>query len=739
MPSTSNATHADTRMLSILRPGEMLRFVLAPDRERKIDFGLEGCSTDEAGSALFAERLSLVLGELRTNGYAFGGRLKELPSVRKRKRTRTAQRSRAWVEILPVSLPGIPARLDSLGFAAAKQGDTPAQPLRLPDLPASRGGCTLESPATLVAAIPEIELFEVEFIRADITEETVRVLEEALRLQLLTRQAAVPVDQPTLSQVFLASWLWHRTGWKVTARARLRGGCAAPVAPLEMIGRDLFACECEVISSRDSAEAHAAFDFRNADPRGWQFPPILPPPAAFDTIKATRLHNISLPELPTKGLRIGVAEGVDIRMPAETRDRHTYIVGATGTGKSVLMTRMIREDMKRGEGLILLDPHGDLYQAVKDSVPKNRRKDLFLLDPCDGNELPGLNILDIPSSPFRRRHAAFLVGELFRFFAEIWDMRQAGGPVFEMYFRNVLLLMCLQEIECSERNVGKPDGVRFECSPRGQVLAALVRDGRTKPGGQHANPSSGIEYPLSFADFMKVMANAEFRKALLARCSEKSVVQFWTEVAEKTSGDYRLANFVPYVACKINGLVQTGFVADMLCSRRNDIRIGERMDRGEIILVNLNKGLLGAYESRLLGTILMMEIFAASLSRSARPEAERRPVNVYVDEFQNFVSDNVAAMLSEARKFGLRLTLANQTLAQLKANSGRQDLLETVLGNVGNMILFRLGVPDAERLRSFIEPFSQQEMQELPNYHALVRLLTGQGPVRPLIMRTLAA
>jgi type IV secretory pathway TraG/TraD family ATPase VirD4 len=138
-----------------------------------------------------------------------------------------------------------------------------------------------------------------------------------------------------------------------------------------------------------------------------------------------------------------------------------------------------------------------------------------------------------------------------------------------------------------------------------------------------------------------------------------------------------------------------------------------------------------------LGTILMMEIFAAGLHRSQLPEKERRPANIYVDEFQNFVSDNVASMLSEARKFGLRLTLANQTLTQLRASAGRQDLLETVLGNVGNVILFRLGVPDADRLQLFTEPYTRQQMQELPNFHALARLLTAEGPVRPLIMKTL--
>jgi hypothetical protein len=186
----------------------------------------------------------------------------------------------------------------------------------------------------------------------------------------------------------------------------------------------------------------------------------------------------------------------------------------------------------------------------------------------------------------------------------------------------------------------------------------------------------------------------------------------------------------------LNALTQGGFVAQLLGAERDEFRFAERMDRREIMLFNLNKGLIGTYESRLLGTILMMQIFAAGLKRSLRPPSERRPVNIYVDEFQNFVSDNVASMLSEARKFGLRLTLANQTLAQLRSSPGRQNLLDAVLGNVGNMVLFRLGVPDAELLEPFTAPFTPAEMQRLPNFHAFARVLTSEGPTEPVVMRT---
>jgi len=693
MQTTPAIANLETRILSILRPGEMLRFVLIPDGERKIDFGIEGCSTSEAGNDLLAERLSLVLGEMRSNGYAYGRRLRSLPSRRPvRSRRNTARRSSAWVEIRPHTLSAVATRLDPLGFAVTTK-ETYPRSLLMPDLPPSLGGRTLESLANLVVSLPQIELFEVEFVRADLPETAMKALEEALRLQTITQRTIAQIDQSTLSQVFLASWLWHRTGWRVTARARLRSGDDVPVAPLEMIGRDLFVSECETVTSDAYAESESPLDLHNAYPRGWPFPPILPPPNAFDTLAASRLHNLSLPELPKGGVKIGIAEGSDVRLPAESRDRHTYIVGATGTGKTTLLKGMIIKDMERGEGVILLDPHGDLHSEIVDAVPKSRKGDLLIIDPTREDCRPGLNILDVQEEGhLRKRHTELLIGELIQCFREMWDAPEAFGPMFEVYFRNAIQLLTLRNGE-----------------------------------------------PLTIDSFERVFTDRDFRLGLYVDCLDSSTVSFWKNVADKTGGEASLTNITPYITCKMSPLTQGAFLTCLLKQPKDEVRLADRINRNPIILVNLNKGVLGVQESRVLGVILMAQIMSAGLKRSLMNRKDRRPVNVYVDEFQNFVSDNVASMLSEARKFGLRMTLANQTLAQLKAKAGRQDLLETVLGNVGNMILFRLGVPDAERLRSFIEPFSPQEMQELPNFHAMVRLLTPEGPVRPLIMKTLKA
>ena len=693
MQSTPAITNPEGRILSILRPGEMVRFVLVPDKERKIDFGIEGASTSEEGNALMAERLSLVLSEMRTCGYAFGRPTRKLPAVKMPETgRRRSRRSSAWVEIRPQSLAAVPSQIGPSGFTTPAPDDPPKRTLRVPDLPPSLAGRTLESPAALVAALPQVERFEIEFVRTDIPDTATKELEDSLRLQNVTQQAIAQIDQPTLPQVFLAYWLWHRTGWKVTVRALLNADQPVPVAPLEMIGRDLFVSECDVIARNAGDDAGGALDLRNAFPRGWPFPPILPPPGAFDALTASRLHNMSLPELPRTGLKIGIAEGVDVRLPEQSRDRHTYIVGATGTGKSTLLERMVKEDMDRGEGVIVLDPHGDLIKEIIKAVPKTRKGDLLIIDPTRENCRPGLNILDVQDGQLRKRHTELLVGELIQCFREMWDVPEAFGPMFEVYFRNAIQLMTLRSGE-----------------------------------------------PLTVESFDRVFSDKEFRSGLVEECADSGTAAFWKNVAEKAGGECSLANITPYITCKMSPLTQGAFLTCLLKQPKDEVRLADRINSNPIILVNLDKGVLGVQESRVLGVILMAQIMSAGLKRSLMSRKDRRPVNVYVDEFQNFVSDNVASMLSEARKFGLRLTLANQILAQLKAKAGRQDLLETVLGNVGNMILFRLGVPDAERLKSFIEPFSHQDMQELPNFHALVRLLTPEGPVRPLIMKTLKA
>ena len=682
----------ESRILSILRPGDLIRFVLRPNEERRIDVSVEGAPAAE-GDGLLAERLGLVLGELRGLGYLFGERRQ---SQRRAKAVKHPSRSGAgksrWVEIRPLAMELSSFGSGSMGFNAKQAAE--ATILRLPDLPNSIAGKLVESLVALLPDIPQVAALEIDFTKITLDGKFTKSLEEGLRLHSVARQMAIPgFDQPSVPETFLALWLSHQSGWRVAARVLMAGNVSIPVAALEMIGRDLFRCECAVVTTASVGARDGVLDLADCYPCGWPCPAILPAPDSTARLAAGCLHNAVLPDLPKTGMTIGKVEGAEVRLPMPARDRHTYIVGATGTGKSTLLARMIREDLRRGEGVILLDPHGDLFEQALASVPAARLKHLTIINPFHDEPPPGINFLDVGTSPRPAWRIRFMIGELLRFFEGVWDMRLVGGPMFEMYFRNALLLLADQ-------------GVRERSSH-------------------------------TLLHFASLLSDKEFRNHQLEVCRNEDVKGFWKNVAEKAGGDSSLANITPYIISKLELLTQSSFIREMIGRPKDTLRIREKMDRRQIVLCNLSKGALGVTESRLLGTMLLAQIFAAGLERGLQPSKQRKPVNIYVDEFQNFVSDNMASMLSEARKFGLRLVLANQTLGQLKANTGHQDLLETVLGNVGNMILFRLGVPDAEKLRLFIEPFSRQEMQELPNFHALARLMTPEGPIKPFIMQTL--
>lgn len=690
----------ESRMLSVLRPGEMIRFILRPNTGRGIEFEIEGAAAD-GGPGLLVERIELLLAAMRDRGYLFspvaetGGEKRRAAGRRCNGATeKTAPR---WVRIQPRSTVVSLRDGSGLGFdAGSKRHQRTGTEIRIPDFPVSLEPSLFECPASLIADRPEIEALEIDIIRWDLPQGCVETLGRALEAHEVAARAGDCglSDVPSVSQLFLALWLSERSGWQIRSRALLRPRWKKiPTGILELIGRDIFGCECEVSALEGGGEACAGgIDLSSSFPKGWSLPAILPSPRLFDALAADRLHNIRLPQLPNNGQVIGLAEGEEVRMPAETRDRHTYIVGATGTGKSTLLLRLIRHDLEAGESVVLLDPHGDLYQDVLGAIPDHRKADVITIDPTSILPPLGLNVLDFPQDLFFRRRAEILVGELIRFFQENWNCPEAFGPMFEIYFRNTLLLMIYQQAET-----------------------------------------------LTLLDFERVLTEKKFRGQLLVSCPEVSVRRFWTDIAEKAGGEAALANVVPYITSKVSPLTQGAFLSQLFGKEKDEVRLDERMNGNGIVLVNLNKGCLGPAESRLLGTLLTMQIFAAGLKRSLLPPDRRSPVNVYIDEFQNFVSDNAASMLSEARKFGLRMHLANQTLAQLKGGHGRQDLLETVLGNVGNMILFRLGVPDAERLSLFLEPFTRHQMQELPNYHALARILTPEGPVPPVVMRTLAA
>jgi hypothetical protein len=192
----------------------------------------------------------------------------------------------------------------------------------------------------------------------------------------------------------------------------------------------------------------------------------------------------------------------------------------------------------------------------------------------------------------------------------------------------------------------------------------------------------------------------------------------------------------PYITSKLNQFTNNALVRAVIGQSKSTVNFHEILGGGKILLVNLSKGLLSQMDAQLLGMLIMGKVFAAAMARSVSSNHYRKTF-MFVDEFGNFATDTAAYMLSESRKFGLSLTMAFQNLAQLNAKDGKQNLLESLLGNVGSLAFFRLGPMDADKLAAYTRPdFANEDLQDLPNHHAIARLLIDNHPARPFVFKT---
>jgi DNA helicase HerA-like ATPase len=384
-----------------------------------------------------------------------------------------------------------------------------------------------------------------------------------------------------------------------------------------------------------------------------------------------------------------VGRGRPVFLQEEDRRRHTFLLGATGTGKSTFLHHLVLQDLAAGAGLCLLDPHGDLHEAVLHGVD-GRHRDLVVIEVGDGGGAPGINVLEVEGDGRERsRTATFVSNEMIAILDCLYDLRDTGGPMFETYMRNSLLLAMENRI----------------------------------PG------STLLDIPLLFED-------AGFRERLLENCTNPYIVSFWRQQAERAGGDASLRNIAPYVTSKLNQFTHNALLRPIVGQARSTVDFRACMDEGKVVLVNLAKGLLGETSSRLLGMLVLGKLFAAAVGRSRIPAADRRPFHLFIDEAHAFSTSTAAHMMAEARKFGLHLTLATQTLAPV--GEGRsQELGEALLGNAGTLLLFRLGAPDAGKMERYTAPeLKARDLEDLPNFHVAARLLVDGRPTRPFVFRT---
>src|SRR3989344_3827151 len=416
------------------------------------------------------------------------------------------------------------------------------------------------------------------------------------------------------------------------------------------------------------------------------------PPSGTEPPKVKWLKSKDAPppsNLPGEGTLIGDSvfrgERKPVRITPQDRRRHVYVIGQTGTGKSTMLSNMIVEDIKAGKGVALIDPHGDLVDAVLGCIPKERAEDVMVFDPGDFQRPMGLNMLDYNQD--RPEERTFIVNEMQSIFNKLFPP-ETMGPMFEQYMRNALLLM--------------------------------MEDAANEP-------STMIEIPRIFTD-------ADYRQRKLDRIHNAVVIDFWEKEAVKAGGEASLANMTPYITSKFNNFISNDYMRPIIGQVKSAFNFRAAMDEGKILLINLSKGRIGDINAGLLGMVFTGKILMAALSRvDIADVTKRRDFNLYIDEFQNFTTDSISTILSEARKYRLTMTIAHQFIAQLE-----EKIRDAVFGNVGNIIAFRVGATDAEFLIKQFEPvFSQNDLVNIDNYSAYVKILTAGKTAKPFNIKTL--
>lgn len=391
--------------------------------------------------------------------------------------------------------------------------------------------------------------------------------------------------------------------------------------------------------------------------------------------------------VPEEGLLLGynLFRGAKkaIRLTEQDRARHIYIVGQTGTGKSVFMENLALQDMLEGRGFCFVDPHGDAAEKLLSMVPKERTEDVIYFSPADMDYPLGLNLFEF-QTPDQRD---FLIQEAINMLYKLYDPGRTGiiGPRYEHIFRNAALTVM-------------------------------------------AGPDGG-----SFVDIPKLFRDPAFVEKKLQHVTDQHVLEFWRKEVPQSQRSNEYGEVTSWFVSKFGAFLSNEMMRNIIGQTKSAFNLRDVMDEGKILLVNLSRGRTGNLNSQLLGMIFVMKFEVAAMSRADVPEEYRRDFSLYVDEFQNFATDSFADILSQARKYHLNLIVANQFSTQLK-----EEVRDAVFGNVGTVVSFRVGTEDAEFLAKQFQPvFNIDDLQFLPNYNTAVRMMIGGVPVQPFSMATL--
>lgn len=388
-------------------------------------------------------------------------------------------------------------------------------------------------------------------------------------------------------------------------------------------------------------------------------------------------------EIPTEGLFLGtsVYRGVErkIYMSEFDRQRHMYIIGKTGTGKTKFLQSMILQDIEAGRGLCFMDPHGDAVEELLGMIPPERAEDVIYFRPSDSERPMGLNLMEAYTEDQKHFVATSVINMMYK--------------LFDPYKTGIV-------------------GPRFEHAVRNAILTILSEPGTT------------------FVELMRVLTDSRYVQELLPKVQDPIIRRYWTDQIAQTS-DFHKSEVLDYITSKFGRFVTNRLIRNIIGQSKSSFSFREVMDQGKILLINLSKGELGEENSSFLGLVLVPRILMAAMSRADIPEEQRRDFYLYVDEFQNFATPDFAQILSEARKYKLCLIVANQFVGQID-----DEVKNAIFGNVGTIITYRVGVTDANYLaREFTPVFSEEDLLNIEKYHVYVRTIVQNEPVPQFSMK----
>jgi hypothetical protein len=356
----------------------------------------------------------------------------------------------------------------------------------------------------------------------------------------------------------------------------------------------------------------------------------------------------------------------DVYMKREDRFRHSYILGGSGSGKSVLMTNTIIQDIKNGHGVAVIDPHGELVDDILLRMPKERAEDVIVFSPAFIDRPLGLNMLEY--DPLKPTTKTLVIDVLFSIWDKLYDLKKTGGPMFENYMKNAMRLVM-------------------------------------------SHPESGS----TLMEISKVLVDEDFRSFKLAMCDEDGVVDFWEKEATKAGGEASLENMVPYITSKLAPFITNDFIKPMIGQQKSSINFRVGMDNHKVILVKLEKGLIGENSAYLVGMVIVGNMLLAGMGRNDGlkynedgtttdiPAHERTPFFVYIDEMQNFLFDAIPKALEEIRKYKVGFHLAHQFVKQVIVD-GNERIKDSIMANCANKFIYRCGADDAQYLEKEFGP-----------------------------------